>query len=932
MNAELLYTSAPQGLKQGSRGFCTVLSTVGMPLNLATKLESLSGYRHLYPSGTPDASKNPVGFSHLRFTVGGRPISVISRISDYGLDYSQRTNKLAHHIVVDAPMPSCGPAALLAEPGVMRNHWDGQCVNIPSPPALPDLSTEPQICRKWEAITGDAGWGGVVADAWLSTSPRPVFIIFAEHQSDELLELIKESIALLPPNKRWQATFGTYVTTLPPDVDCRVRCVVAGSDEARMAAARGSVVDLMKPSGSIHLSQLVDAARNGNNIANQQTDYALVETNELDQQILHAKTGTTSEQKTICELDTDLSLSDQSAKAPPSIYRTQKPSTKTRENPNIKSEKNTNALIFAVAFSILLLSSIVCTGYYFYSGFKNSILNQEQLSIQLNQKKNIDLGKNSEQELSAAVADKAIEAFQEKALPKEADSKSTPTANMSNGEISLSNDDVFITLSNPDLRNINPIAIPGEKTQVLIFSKNTPTNSKDEAILDQIRKDGSVSYSVIEEDGSISRAEGLSGFSPVLSSDLMGVKLFAEVELRNIKLKSEPIAIVKKAERENFDLVLSKFVFRGKEVPIGFPGSEISARFEIRNSNPSAVEYLDFIKTNAEFEWFADPKQPSSLKGNNQKVGKFSNGSQMRCIAKLPLAGFQYEASSPVVITQLSMKLEIDDKVESHNDFQFYFSGDLPKASGFQFGYGKYKFNKKLKIEQVVKEDIEHKDKGISTNKERFLQWFDKIGKAHNFYRSLGKDFDELELFAKQANGVELLKGFAAQIESLKMYSFFDLWSGRVDVELEALSVRLKEYKRLNDLYFDKLGFLEQVIRNSNQARPGASEEEKQRFRDKEVRERAYVAWLLGDGNIQRGRKIVGLFNSLISCIDDVKSLVSEIKSEQVFVVESPAFPLIISRDETTDEGKKAKEELGREPRKIAEIFLPVVVELVVLQ
>ena len=75
MNAELLYTSAPQGLKQGSRGFCTVLSTVGMPLNLATKLESLSGYRHLYPSGTPDASKNPVGFSHLRFM----SVAVMSR-------------------------------------------------------------------------------------------------------------------------------------------------------------------------------------------------------------------------------------------------------------------------------------------------------------------------------------------------------------------------------------------------------------------------------------------------------------------------------------------------------------------------------------------------------------------------------------------------------------------------------------------------------------------------------------------------------------------------------------------------------------------------------------------------------------------------------------------------------------------------------------
>jgi hypothetical protein len=234
-----------------------------MPLNLATKLESLSGYRHLYPSGTPDASKNPVGFSHLRFMVGGRHVSVLSRISDYGLDYSQRTNKLAHHIIVDAPLPACGPAALLAEPGVMRDHWDGQCVNVPSPPAMPILSSEPRICRKWEAITGDAGWGGVVAQAWLSASPRPVFIIFAEHQSRELLGLMEESIALLPTNKRWQATFSTYVTTLPPDVDCRVRCVVAGSDEARMAIARGTVIDLTTELGEPPPHNLTESARSG---------------------------------------------------------------------------------------------------------------------------------------------------------------------------------------------------------------------------------------------------------------------------------------------------------------------------------------------------------------------------------------------------------------------------------------------------------------------------------------------------------------------------------------------------------------------------------------------------------------------------------------------------------------------------------------------
>lgn len=263
MNAELLYTSAPQGLKQGSRGFCTVVSTVGMPLNLATKLESLSGYRHLFPSGTPAAEKNPVNYSHLRFSVGGRPISVLSRIADYGLDYSQRTNKIAHHVVVDSPMPVCGPAALLRDSGVMRDGWDGVCANVPAPPILPAIDSPANPCVTWKRLTGDAGWGGVVASAWLASSPRPVFVIFSENQSPELLDLMVEALALLPAHKRWQATFSTYVTTLAPDVECRVRCVVAGSEEARMASARGSVIDLTNLMGMAPQSDAVIAAREG---------------------------------------------------------------------------------------------------------------------------------------------------------------------------------------------------------------------------------------------------------------------------------------------------------------------------------------------------------------------------------------------------------------------------------------------------------------------------------------------------------------------------------------------------------------------------------------------------------------------------------------------------------------------------------------------
>ncbi|MFN8709125.1 MAG: hypothetical protein ACK50J_20770, partial [Planctomyces sp.] len=45
MVEEIIYTSSEKGLKQGSRGFCTVVSTSGMGLNLAERLESMSGYR-----------------------------------------------------------------------------------------------------------------------------------------------------------------------------------------------------------------------------------------------------------------------------------------------------------------------------------------------------------------------------------------------------------------------------------------------------------------------------------------------------------------------------------------------------------------------------------------------------------------------------------------------------------------------------------------------------------------------------------------------------------------------------------------------------------------------------------------------------------------------------------------------------------------------
>ena len=127
MSRELIYTSAPRGVKPGSQGFCTVAYTQGMPANVIQQLESLSGYRHILSPQDSKASLNPVAYSHLVLTIAGRRCHVLSRICDAGLDYTQRTNKFAHHVVLDAAeVPAAGPAWLLAQPKFMQSKWAGR--------------------------------------------------------------------------------------------------------------------------------------------------------------------------------------------------------------------------------------------------------------------------------------------------------------------------------------------------------------------------------------------------------------------------------------------------------------------------------------------------------------------------------------------------------------------------------------------------------------------------------------------------------------------------------------------------------------------------------------------------------------------------------------------------------------------------------------
>ena len=98
---ELVFTSAKAGLIPGRSGFCSVAWTEGMPQNLVSLLENMSGYNALYMPNDPRSAKNPVSYSYQKVVYGKNELHILSRIAFAGLDYTGRTNKIAHHIIIE---------------------------------------------------------------------------------------------------------------------------------------------------------------------------------------------------------------------------------------------------------------------------------------------------------------------------------------------------------------------------------------------------------------------------------------------------------------------------------------------------------------------------------------------------------------------------------------------------------------------------------------------------------------------------------------------------------------------------------------------------------------------------------------------------------------------------------------------------------------
>src|SRR5271170_509216 len=246
MSQELFYTSARKGLKPGTVGFCTVAMTRDLPASIAENLESLSGYRHLFGLDDPQNRQNPTNFGHWILSSRGRSLHVLGRIGPAPADYSGRTNKIAHYLVLNSDeLPDGGPAWLLRQRGLMQDAWSGEPSWLDHGRNIPRGDRPAAQCNLWKAAAGDAGWAGMLVQNFLEQPDLPVYVLC--RPGDDVLGLFEEALALLPVQKRWEVTFSTYFNGLPiAGMRCHWRGVYVGTQQAEEIGARSLIIDLTR--------------------------------------------------------------------------------------------------------------------------------------------------------------------------------------------------------------------------------------------------------------------------------------------------------------------------------------------------------------------------------------------------------------------------------------------------------------------------------------------------------------------------------------------------------------------------------------------------------------------------------------------------------------------------------------------------------------
>lgn len=229
MPQQLIYTSAPRGVVAGRAGHCTVARSATMRDALMLQLEKLSYYQHLSLSG---GQERPIYCSRL-VDIRGSRYHVLSRIQDAGLDFTGRTNFLAHHLVF-APEE----VRQFASPPIILREWTGWEKSWAKDPELFDNENWSSLtglpgntvvpATHWQELTGDAINGYGLLEVRASIALRVDGLV-----EEQILTLFAESLELLELRDQrrdfrasaWQYTFTTSMQEQDNPADFRWRCL-----------------------------------------------------------------------------------------------------------------------------------------------------------------------------------------------------------------------------------------------------------------------------------------------------------------------------------------------------------------------------------------------------------------------------------------------------------------------------------------------------------------------------------------------------------------------------------------------------------------------------------------------------------------------------------------------------------------------------------
>ena len=241
MPQQLIYTSAPRGIVAGRSGHCTVARSASMTREALTlQLEKFCYYQHLSLSG---GQERPI-FSCRVVDIRGTRFHVLSRIQDAGLDFTGRTNFIAHHLAFTPEEIRRFPT-----PPVILHDWPGW---------IKSWAKEPQLLENedWDDLTALAGKSNVPAQTWQRVTgdavngyglleSRTGASFRVDDQTDEIvLELIAESLELLEirDTRRdfraaaWNFTFTTSMQEQDNPADFRWRCIHSDNPAANRFA------------------------------------------------------------------------------------------------------------------------------------------------------------------------------------------------------------------------------------------------------------------------------------------------------------------------------------------------------------------------------------------------------------------------------------------------------------------------------------------------------------------------------------------------------------------------------------------------------------------------------------------------------------------------------------------------------------------------